>query len=270
MSKGKPLFTLDGIAKTLLIPLCYRAVEARRPDALVRDSRAQEIIERLGIDPDHLKWRASQQTFAMLRARQFDRWTIAFLASYPQAVVVELACGLDARFERVDNGQVTWLDMDLPEVIALRRRFFPDTARRQAAAHSVLELDWMDAISDTGAHLFLAEGIFPYFGENEVRRIITAIAQRFPESEMVVDSLSPFVVRASSLVPMFRGYQSRPRWAIADPLTIQSWSSRITLLDSWGYFDASEPRLASSRWMAHLPILRNMARVLRLRFQEPV
>ncbi len=149
MSKNYPLPALDGIAKTLLIPLCYRAAEARRPDALVHDSRAQEIIDQIGIDPAHLKWRVLQQTFVMLRARQFDLWTRAFLAGNPQAVVVELGCGLDARFERVDNGQVTWFDMDLPEVIAVRRHFFADTARRQAAAHSVLNLDWLDAIPDT-------------------------------------------------------------------------------------------------------------------------
>ncbi len=137
MSKSSQLSTLDGITKTLLIPLCYRAVEARRPDSLVDDSRAQEIIDQIGIDPAHLKWRVLQQTFVMLRARQFDRWTRAFLANNPRAVVVELGCGLDARFERVDNGQVTWIDMDLPEVIAVRRRFFADTARRQAVAHSV-------------------------------------------------------------------------------------------------------------------------------------
>ncbi len=86
---------------------------------------------------------------------------------------------------------------------------------------------------------------------------------------MIVDCLSPFIVRASSLVPIFRGYQVRPRWAVSDPHSIESWSSRVTLLDSWGQFESPEPRLAGSQWMAHLPILRNMARVLRLRFEEP-
>jgi len=269
LPKSKPLTGLEGIAETLLIPLCYRAVEAHRPDALVHDNRAQEIIDQLGIDPAHLKWRASQQAFAMLRARQFDRWTKAFLACHPKAVVVEIGCGLDARFDRVDNGQVTWVDMDLPEVIAFRRRFFKDGTRRQVASHSVFDLDWMEAIPDSDATLFLAEGVFPYFSENEVRQVVAAIAERFPGSEMVVDALSPFMVRASALVPMFRGYQVRPRWEVSNPRAIESWSSRVSLLDEWTYFDAPEPRLASLRWMALLPSLRNMARVLRLGFREP-
>jgi O-methyltransferase involved in polyketide biosynthesis len=44
---------------------------------------------------------------------------------------VELGTGLNTRFERVDNGTVHWIDLDLPDTIALRRRYFADTERRQ-------------------------------------------------------------------------------------------------------------------------------------------
>jgi O-methyltransferase involved in polyketide biosynthesis len=53
---------------------------------------------------------------------EFDRRTQAFLARVPAAVVVHIGCGLDTRFERVDNGQVEWYGLDLPEVIELRRQ----------------------------------------------------------------------------------------------------------------------------------------------------
>ena len=68
--KTERVIGLAGVAETLLIPLCYRAVEARQPHPLLSDPRAQEMINQLGIDPAHLKWRPSQQTFAMLRALQ--------------------------------------------------------------------------------------------------------------------------------------------------------------------------------------------------------
>ena len=41
MSKIK-LSELPPLARTLLIPLAYRAVESQRPDALLRDDRAYE------------------------------------------------------------------------------------------------------------------------------------------------------------------------------------------------------------------------------------
>jgi O-methyltransferase involved in polyketide biosynthesis len=239
-------------------------VEARQPHPLVKDPRAQEIIDQLEVDPAHLKWRNSQQTFAMLRARQFDLWTRAFLARYSQTTVVEIGCGLDARFERVDDGRVKWIDMDLPEVIELRRRFFTGTERRQMLGQSVFNLDWLNCIPVEGAHLFLAEGIFPYFNEEDVRRVFLAMAEAFPDSELIVDGLSPFMVHSSAVFPAFRGYQARPRWGVSDPRTIERWGKSLKLLESYGYFDLPEPRLASIRWMGRLSFFRDSARVLRL------
>lgn len=264
--KDNRLNGLDAVAETLLIPLCYRAVEARQPEPLVRDECAQQILDQLGIDPAHLKWRQPQQIFAMLRARQFDRWAADFISRNPRAVVIEIGCGLDARFERIDNGLVTWLDLDLPEVIDLRRRFFPTTPRRSMLARSAFDLGWLDCIPDHGPHLFLSEGVFPYFEESAVRQVITTLAERFPGAEMVVDALSNFMVRSSALVPWFRGYQTRPRWAFTDAGRIESWSSAIHLLETYGYFDTPEPRLAGHGWMKRIKIFRESAHVLRLKF----
>ncbi len=266
--KAESLKGLDAVAETLLIPLCYRAVEARQPDPLVRDPRAQEIIDQLGIDPAHLKWRPAQQVFAMLRARQYDRWTRSFLADHPNPVIVEIGCGLDARFDRLDNGIVRWVDMDLPEVINLRQRFFTNTDRRQMLAHSVFRLDWMDCIPPAESCLFLAEGVFPYFDEDEVRRVFIALAERFPGSELVVDALSPFMVHASAIVPSFRGYQARPRWGVSDPRTIETWCGGMEVLETYTYLDQPEPRLENVWWMAKTSLLRDIARVLHLRLGQ--
>jgi hypothetical protein len=80
-----------------------------------------------------------------------------------------------------------------------------------------------------------------------------------------VDTLSPFMVQSSAMVPTFRGYQVRPRWSVADPPAIERWGSGLTLLESYGYFDQTEPRLDSIRWMGRIPVLRDSARVLHLR-----
>ena len=37
---------LSDVSETLLIPLCYRAMETRRPDAMIKDEKAAELIER--------------------------------------------------------------------------------------------------------------------------------------------------------------------------------------------------------------------------------
>jgi O-methyltransferase involved in polyketide biosynthesis len=123
----------------------------------------------------------------------------------------------------------------------------------------------MDCIPAARSYLFLAEGVFPYFPEEEVRRVFIALAERFPGSELVVDALSPFMVHSSAFVPSFRGYQARPCWGVSDPMAIERWCSSMKVLDIYNYFDQTEPRLAGVRWMAKLPVFRAIARVLHLR-----
>ena len=97
-------------------------------------------------------------------AREFDRCVREFLAAHPDAVVVELGCGLDTRFYRVDNGPVTWYDLDLPEVIALRRRVLEEMPRHAFIGCSVVDFAWMNTVQpEVGrAYLFLAEGVFMF------------------------------------------------------------------------------------------------------------
>ena len=116
---------MTGLELTLLLPLYWRAMETRRPDAMVQDPIAVDLVQRIDFDFSRFAHLAnSQQVFILMRTRQMDRWARSFLAEHPDGVVVDLGCGLDAVFERVDNGRVAWYDLDLPNVIALRKKFY--------------------------------------------------------------------------------------------------------------------------------------------------
>ncbi len=62
--------------------------------------------------------------------------------------MVEIGTGLNTRFERTDNGQVRWIDLDLPDTIELRRKFFADSDRRNMLAASALEEGWLPVVQD--------------------------------------------------------------------------------------------------------------------------
>lgn len=107
----------------------------------------------------------------VLRNRQFDNYAQDFLSRCPEAVVVHIGCGLDSRFERVDNGKVEWYDLDLPEVIDLRRELTGGDSRRyHLLSCSVLNNAWIDSVKThrDRPFLFLAEGVLLYFEENQV------------------------------------------------------------------------------------------------------
>lgn len=117
---------LGEIQETLLIPLYGRAVQTRRRNGLIHDPKAVEMVDSLDYDFSRFDG-AKSLIGAALRTLQFDAWVADFLRRHPAGTVVEMGTGLNTRFERFDNGTVHWFDLDLPDVMALRRTFFQDT-----------------------------------------------------------------------------------------------------------------------------------------------
>jgi O-methyltransferase involved in polyketide biosynthesis len=48
---------------------------------------------------------------ACCRAQKFGAGTRDFVAEHPGSVVLQLGCGLDSRFWRLDDGRVDWYDL---------------------------------------------------------------------------------------------------------------------------------------------------------------
>ncbi len=123
---------LGAVQQTLFVPLAARAAETQRKHPVLRDPKAAEMVR--SIDYDAAKYgRGAGGFVTVLRTAILDFWVRSFLAAHPAATVVEIGTGLNTRFERVDNGQVHWFDLDLPDTIELRRNFFADTERRPGA-----------------------------------------------------------------------------------------------------------------------------------------
>src|SRR5919109_2471064 len=114
---------LGPVAETLLIPLYGRATLTRQGSALIDDPTAVEMVE--AIDYDFSRFDGAPSLFgAVLRTRVLDVWIQRWLSAHPAGTVVEIGAGLNTRFERLDNGLAHWLEVDLPDAMTLRRRFF--------------------------------------------------------------------------------------------------------------------------------------------------
>jgi O-methyltransferase involved in polyketide biosynthesis len=161
---------LGTVQETLLLPLYARAAETRKPRPLIQDPKAVALVEAIDYDFDKLRAARSSIVGCCLRGLCLDGWVRDFLARHPGATVVELGPGLDDRFERVDDGRVRWYDLDLPDAMALRQRFFRESDRRTFLATSALDLGWMDRVDlGHGPLLIVAEAVIIYF--SDVRRL---------------------------------------------------------------------------------------------------
>jgi O-methyltransferase involved in polyketide biosynthesis len=247
---------LQGIARTLFVPLACRAIESIRPDAILHDPLAVDVYNALGGTPDFLMGMSGMDIFiTTMRARQFDLFARDFLARNPSGLVVDIGCGLDTRFNRLNNGQAIWLGIDLPEVITLRRKYLPDEERCKTIAQSMLEISWLDEIVKFNKPvIFLAEGVFPYFSTANIKPMVQAMAERFPSGELVFDAASPFISRHHNRTsPVLKRSGTQILWDAKNPQELETWGLR--LLDHWYYFDNPEPRLRAFRWMRFIPFM---------------
>jgi O-methyltransferase involved in polyketide biosynthesis len=139
----------------------------------------------------------------------------------------------------VDNGSVEWYDLDLPDVIELRRRFFSETERCHMIASSVTDFDWMKKVSTQGrAVLVIAEGLLMYLKEADVKALLLKLQAEYPGSAFVFDAYSTQVVQRITAHPSIRSTGATIHWGIDDPKEIESWGKGIRLKEEW-YFTQS-------------------------------
>jgi O-methyltransferase involved in polyketide biosynthesis len=252
---------LRGVPESLLLPLCIRAVETQRPDALIKDEDALALVRTLELDEAYFsKAQVSEevQISILLRNREFDRIVRDYLARCPDAVIIHIGCGLDTRFGRLDNGQLEWYDLDLPEVIELRWELIGGEGDRyHLLGCSAIDTKWMDRVHSQPkrAYLFLAEGVFMFFEQAQVKWLVLELMHRFPGAELAFDAFSPFYVWANNRRVARSKVGVRTNWAIRHPREPENWAEGIRLLKEWYPFLEPEPRLEHISWVRFLPLL---------------
>ncbi len=113
---------LAGVPETMLQTLHARAQYTLSHPQLLSDPQAVELVSR--IDYDFTAARSDQLMSFGTAARTllFDDLVRDFIARHSGCTVVNVGCGLDTRFHRVDDGKTRWYDLDLPQVIDVRQR----------------------------------------------------------------------------------------------------------------------------------------------------
>ena len=210
-------------------------------------------------------------TIIATRAATFDLLTTRFLADHPDAVVLQVGCGMDSRAFRVDPpAGVHWFDVDYPDVIELRRQLFPERDAYHLVGAPLEDLRWLEGVPRDRPGLLVAEGVLHYLSEAEVKALLNAVVAHFPSGQLIFDSCNSFIVkRAGSNVG---GTGATYRWGLDDPRDIKQLEPKLELVKE---YNPSE-LVAFSRfpfWLRGLfrtmqvnATLRRMERILVYRF----
>lgn len=273
----KPLQSLSDVSGTMLITLYARARETLSPNSIIMDPKAVEMItifkkELAGsTNPIHQKivndtYNPKLAVTMALRSRRFDRYVLEFLKRHPDGTVINLGCGLDTRFDRIDNGQVNWYDLDFESVIELRRRFMVENEKRHFIGGSILDESWPSQVNTGGPYLVLAEGVFMYLKENDLMHLLSMIKIKLGPYEMVCEVSNRYWVdKMNSKYMQYKfkrqlGMQQGAifSFGIPDSRYFENWDSSYKFLDEWTYFDDKEKKLGWFNLFAKFEVLRKV------------
>ncbi|MCM1268714.1 MAG: class I SAM-dependent methyltransferase [Bacteroidales bacterium] len=185
---------LGDVQETALIPLAVRANETKRKNARIHDEKAVEIIETLKVDTKDIDKFFSHEG-VVARTIMFDRTLKKLLEKYPNAVCVNIGCGLDDRFSRVDNGKIRWFNVDLPDSIEVRRKVFAETEREHMLAGNILKNDWIRDIPKADMVIVIAEGLLMYFSKEQVRTILNNLTDSFGCGFLLAELMHPKMMK---------------------------------------------------------------------------
>ncbi len=127
-----------------------------------------------------------------LRGRKYDKMTTNFLSRHPDGMIVSLGSGFDTRYFRMNLNPSQYLELDLPEVVELKKELIGDAMDYRMIGKSVLDYTWIDDITDTTGKevLFIMEGLLMYLDEKDVRTLIDRICGSFSQSEMIIELIN--------------------------------------------------------------------------------
>jgi O-methyltransferase involved in polyketide biosynthesis len=259
--------------ETMLLALYSRAMESRSKDPLLRDTMAEEAIERIDYDFSRTKTNSIESLQVVLRSLQLDRWTSEFLAKHPETTVLQLGCGLDSRVYRLDPlPGVLWFDVDYPDVISLRQELYPARAGYHMIGSSVTDPGLLDEVPRDRLAWIVAEGLTYYLSESDAKTLLNRLTGHFPSGQIAFDAVNQQGAKLAKSNARIQLTGATIGWWIDDPLDIKRLDPKLELVTELRPLEAHKHDKLPGSFRALLyvldifPNLRRLNRLLRYQF----
>ena len=276
------LATEDSLLQsTMISTLWARAVYSKLYPEILDDKKSRKMIKRVYDDYPLAKIEFENLheivdeflgLSIIIRAKVFDDFIKKFIMKFPRASIVNLGCGLDTTFYRIDNGTIDWYDLDLPETIKYRNTVISPAQRCFSIANSIFDYSWMNEIhyEKENGILFISGGLFYYFEERKVSELIMKMSIHFKGGELIFDNFSG--LGNIILNRKLRETGVKYKFSMGNPKKqLDKWSNKITIIDWFSYYSkiSYNPKWKfKTRMMMKLTDLLNLGNFIHIAFKN--
>lgn len=177
---------MNSVNKTLYIPLYGKAYVSKK-GLILEDNKAEEIWAKEGFA---LKGKSKSKWLAYymgMRARVFDNWLRQQMVDKKDATVIYIGCGMDSRVLRVKTMGHKWYDVDFPQVIEERKRYYSETNDYKMIEGDARDCVWLENIPRRKHAIIIVEGVSMYLTTEEIKVLINALNTHFENIALMMD-----------------------------------------------------------------------------------
>jgi O-methyltransferase involved in polyketide biosynthesis len=187
---------MDSVNKTLYIPLYGKAYVSKK-GLFLSDKKAEEIWAAEGFP---IKGKSASKWLAYymgIRSAVFDDWLKERAGDAEHATVIHIGCGMDSRVIRAGVSKLKWYDIDFPQVISERRRYYAESANYKMIACDVRDGKWLDAIPERDEAIVIMEGVSMYLSPDELKAVVSGLCSHFGKVSLLMDCYTEFAAKMS-------------------------------------------------------------------------
>ena len=212
---------MNGVNKTLYIPLYGKAYVSKK--GLFLDDKKAEAI--WAAEEFALKGKSKSKWLAYymgIRAAVFDNWLTQQMTAMEAAVVMHIGCGMDGRVLRAGTMNHKWYDVDFPEVIQERKRYYCESADYQMLAADVRNCDWLTNIPEKRRAIVVMEGVSMYLTANELQALTTSLCAHFEQISLLMDCYTVLAAKLSQYKNPINDVGVTKVYGVDDPALFQN------------------------------------------------
>ena len=246
---------LEGVEKTMLLTLFAKAKHSQEKNHKFYDSKAIEVISKIDYDFSIAEKDKFMQLGTIARTIVLDEMVGDYINSHPECTIVNIASGMDTRFNRLDNGKINWYNVDLKNSANYRLKYIEDTDRVTTLAYSAMDPSWADEILIRNDVLFIVEGLTMYLNQKDVEDIINIIDANFDGCTIFMEIMPPVSVK-NTKEESIEDTNSKFIWGVEKGQELTEFNRNFKWIKDVNLFDGVNVFKPHYRLVTWLPLLR--------------
>ena len=250
---------VTGVPETMIQTLYARAKETGKKNPKIRDEMAVEVVSQLDYDFSKADQDKAMGYGVIARTIVLDGMVEQYLSTHKNTVVVNIACGMDTRCYRMKGKYLRWYNVDLPETMEIRSRFFTENGSVYQIARSAMDETYVDEITYNGEDvLVIIEGLSMYLNEADIRQMFSIIQKSFQKATVLIEAMSPFVVQHVK-EKSIEGSNAKFTWGVKNGKELQKLLTSFTYKKEVSLVEGMKKMMPVYHVLGLIPAVRNIS-----------